>query len=329
MSSHSYNIALKLPNGNAFYAYNNNNKLWEYGENINTWIRSFLNILNEYSLIAYNDDEPDDERGANLHSRGAHAKGVVGYDEKNIVWMIHSIPNYPDFNENKENKIEIVDEMTTQRLIWNNIDPSQLIYGQSIIILKFSYSETQLESIYNQLNVMNAHIYYNTSNYSRNPINSKKDSLTLIRLIDLGEDIKHLSKHEKWGKDLFEHLSTELDITVLCETWCKPASPSTNRVKNVRTVKWNEKLSYSTTNDHSKYAVSMNEDKPYVFIGDINHMDSQLRRGGGAVIIKNKELWKAFHSILENYNDVVENPHFKKDEDNQDNQGCLFWLLCK
>jgi deoxyribonuclease-2 len=311
MSCHSYHIALKLPNGNMFYTYKE--KGWEHCENINHWIRSFLTYKN---IIAYNDDEPDDDRGANVHSRGAHAKGVVAYDKQDIVWMIHSIPNYPEFKNVKNVK----NENDKKEIIINDIDPSQLIYGQSVIMLKFPYSEDQLHAIYGQLNVMNAHIYYHSCDYSKN---SKKKDLGLIQSIVLGEDVQHFSKHEKWGKDLFEYLSTEFDMTILCETWCKPASPSTNRVKNVRTVKWSEQLSYSSTNDHSKYAVSMNEDKPYVFIGDINHMDSQVRRGGGGVLIKNKDLWKAFHSILPNYNDVIENPQFKENQEK-----CFSILAC-
>lgn len=214
--------------------------------------------------------------------------------------MIHSIPNYPEFKENKEDYIL-------------DIDPSQLIYGQSIIILTFPYSDQKLNDIYTQLDVMNAHIYYNCTNYSK-----KKDS-NLIRLIDIAECVQHISKHEKWGKDIFEHLSLSFDTVMLCETWCKPASPSTSLVKNVKTVRWNDQLSYSSTNDHSKYAVSMSEDKPYVFIGDINHMESQTRRGGGGVIIKNKSLWKAFHSIIQNYNDIIENPNYNNDENNNEN----------
>lgn len=315
----SYKIALKLPNGNAYYTYNN--KTWEYGENLNQWIRTFFPLYK--NIIAYNDDEPDDERGANLHSRGAHAKGVIAYDNKRILWMIHSIPNFPEFKNEDKNK----DENDKKEMIFNDIDPSQLIYGQSIIILEFPYSTEQLNVIYNQLDIMSSHVYYNSCpewdsrKYSKN---SKKE---LMKQIDLGEDIQHFSKHEKWGKDLFEHLSTELDITMLCETWCKPPSPSTNRVKNVRTVRWSDDLSYLSTGDHSKYAVSMNEDKPYVFIGDINHMESQTRRGGGGIIIKNKDLWRAFHSILENYNDVVENPHFSN-EKGEKGEKCLSFFSC-
>jgi deoxyribonuclease-2 len=309
----SYHIALKLPSGSTYYSYDSDKK-WIYGENINDWIHSFLKPYE--SMIAYNDDEPDDERGANLHSRGAHAKGVVAWDQKNILWMIHSIPNYPEFKDDKEKNDENKDEKNDEkndekenkenRLRILDIDQSQLIYGQSVVILTFPYSEQQLNSIYEQLDVMNPHIYYN---YNGRVI-SKKKEIKLINLITIAEGVQHISKHEKWGKDIFEHLSTEFDAVVLCETWCKPAAPSTNRVKNVKTVRWTENLSYSSTNDHSKYAVSMDENKPYVFIGDINHMESQTRRGGGGIIIKNKGLWKAFHSILQNYNDVVENPYF-------------------
>ena len=272
-----YHIALKIPNGTSYYSCNKNCTTWESGKNINDWIRGFLNSSYAY-ILAYNDDEPDDDRGANVHSKGAHAKGIVAYNNQNILWMIHSIPNYPEFIDEGKN------EKDQKCITFVDIDKSQLIYGQSIIMLLFPYSDEQLSNIYRQLDVMNVHLYYNQTMYNKN--NKNKKGTDLVSTINMSEGITHISKHEKWGKDLYEHLAAELGVTILCETWCKPPLPSTSSVKNVKNVRWDETLSYMSTNDHSKYAVSMDANRPYVFIGDMNHMESQSRRGGGGVIIK-------------------------------------------
>ena len=50
-------------------------------------------------------------------------------------------------------------------------------------------------------------------------------------------------------------------------------------------------------------------------------------------MIKNKEIWKAFHSILFSYTDVVNNPYCNyegndEDEDkNDEKDGCLFSIF--
>ena len=109
---------------------------------------------------------------------------------------------------------------------------------------------------------------------------------------------------------------------LLCQTWAKPPIPATNIVKNIWQIKWRDGTTYQTTQDHSKYAVIANTaiSKNFkflyknkfdsVFIGDINRMESQKKRGGGGFIFHNKNLWHAFHNIIINYHDIGINPHY-------------------
>ncbi|EPB68716.1 hypothetical protein ANCCEY_12201 [Ancylostoma ceylanicum] len=60
-------------------------------------------------------------------------------------------------------------------------------------------------------------------------------------------------------------------------------------------------ISYVSSKDHSKWGVSMEEKKPVVCIGDINRQESQNKRGGGAVCIENKKLWKTFYCSVAEY----------------------------
>jgi hypothetical protein len=53
----------------------------------------------------------------------------------------------------------------------------------------------------------------------------------------------------------------------------------------------------------------MNCRHPWLFIGDINRMDSQFKRGGGGMLIEDKNLWKSVNRMIQNYTEDVENPN--------------------
>jgi hypothetical protein len=143
----------------------------------------------------------------------------------------------------------------------------------------------------------------------------EKEDNKIVNVHKMGENIFHLSKNSKWGKDLYEDFICEyISENIMCETWAKPSIPSSPRVKNVKTCRWSD-VEYSSTNDHSKYAVSMNEKNPWVFIGDINRMESQFRRGGGGLLIKNIDLWTRMNEIIVSFTEIHQNPNFCKKPD--------------
>jgi deoxyribonuclease-2 len=100
-----------------------------------------------------------------------------------------------------------------------------------------------------------------------------------------------------------------MNSKILCQTWMKPGLDSKEYTKNIRNIKWNDEINYITSQDHSKYAISMNNSDKKVFIGDINRMESQYRRGGGGIIIKNNNLWNCFNKIIISYNELILNPN--------------------
>lgn len=69
-------------------------------------------------------------------------------------------------------------------------------------------------------------------------------------------------------------------------------------------------MDFLSSKDHSKWAVGANETNPVVCIGDMNRQvelfleilnliqSSQMRRGGGAICLKNPTVWKSFHSLV-------------------------------
>jgi deoxyribonuclease-2 len=267
---------------------------WHYGDDINEWIARVVH-KNRKNILCYNDEEPGESKAT---SKG-HAKGVVVWDDKRIGWLIHSVPKYPQIKQ--ENTFEPIEQ-------------PQLIYGQSFLYMEIDNSQPVLNTILDHLTMMEVHIYHQTDDGIKNVHISKKDKKNVI-LYHFTNDIFHIAKSSAWGKDLYEdYLSDYINAVVLCQTWAKPATPSTSKVKNVRTMKWDgdgDDDEYQTTQDHSKYAVSMDSQRPWVLFGDINHMESQTRRGGGGMLIRHPALWRMMNHHLINYTEVVPNPNQK------------------
>lgn len=336
-------IALKKPNGTRYGWMNVTNiddhffdffdedctKEWQHSEDINEWISLIFKDFLWEDYVLYNDDpyetgskedkekeekgEKDKEKekdNKKAFSTGGHAKGILVWNKKTIKWLIHSVPNYPQGFP-----------------ITRKIEDGQLIYGQSFVAISIDYSFEILENIFSQLSHMKAHIYQLSSITLQ--IVDKREIDTTVTTLSFADKIVHVSKGVKWGKDLYDDFfsifvgkdeicaDSNKKEKILCETWVKPGLPSSSFVKNIRMVKWNDDLNteYFCTQDHSKYAVSMNPSRPWVMIGDINRMESQFRRGGGGLMICNKRVWRAFQSILYNYTDIVDNPLRE--------QGCL------
>lgn len=116
--------------------------------------------------------------------------------------------------------------------------------------------------------------------------------------------------------DLYSHmLAPSLDSSLLVETWrrgrgTKLHSDCRNElhVSNVRQMKIRftedsevpDSGVWTYVRDHSKWAISESEDKGYVCIGDINRMESQQKRGGGTVCMRNSSIWRLFrHAVHE------------------------------
>ena len=269
-------------------------KKWQKSKDINDWIKRFTKF--KY-FICYNDDEP----GESKETSKGHAKGVVMWNDKRIGWLIHSVPNYPHLKDD---------------LSFEKIEDSQLIYGQSFVYIEQEYTEEIKENILRQIVAMEVHVYEDISlTYSSYVLRMSHKNVNPI-LLPFSDSIVHVSKSSMWKKDLYEDFMCEyIKAPVLCQTWAKPASVSTGNVKNVKTIKRissdseRDERTYQTTQDHSKYAVSMDGNCPWVLFGDINHMDSQRNRGGGGLLIRDYGLWKAVNEIMVDYTDIIINPN--------------------
>jgi deoxyribonuclease-2 len=297
-----FSIALKKPDGKMYSYYDSENISDSFiiKENINEWINNlYIKNNNKWTYqLLYNDEIPDnmDNHKTFFLNKKGHNKGILLWNSTTIGWLIHSVPKYPNEIELKNFKIEDIEE-------------GQLIYGQSFVYIELDIKE--LDNIFRQLKIMEASVYFtNYNKYGDIKLVDINLGTNLINNIKLDENIFHISKSSKWNKDIYdEYLRIFMDSKILCQSWMKPGLNSTENTKNIKNIKWDDKINYTTSQDHSKYAISMNKNNPWVHIGDINRMESQYRRGGGGIIIKDKNLWNCFNKIIVDYNDLVLNPN--------------------
>jgi len=123
-------------------------------------------------------------------------------------------------------------------------------------------------------------------------------TVTGIKTMVISPTISHHYKPSHYLMDIYgEHLC-ELDkSTWYVETW-RRGSPISTIVPNLHDVKnlgWFA-LNYKESQDHSKWALS----NQYVWIGDLNRMESQMKRGGGGVVIRDYSMVKAFRGLIIN-----------------------------
>ena len=181
-------------------------------------------ILNQNQLgyLMYND-------GLTSSSSYAHAKGVIMFDNKSIVWLIHSFPDFPSVRSPNS----------------SIINPSQLIYGQSMLCLTLNL--TDLGKILSNLLVAFPYVYdsfISASLQSNSLVQSVFKNLTsLINNINLSSKnqptyiISNLTtknnnqfvafyKSRYFDADLYSTLiSPQLNENVYAETWQNDPNP--------------------------------------------------------------------------------------------------------
>ena len=277
-------VALKLPHGT---------KGLEYCEqthnfiqcDINSWL-SHLYINSEWTNWQIYNDETGHIISDSKHKKG-HCKGIVAWNKKRISWLCHSVPNFPKFFDGK---------------IISDIENSELIYGQSFQYIELEYSEPLIYNILRQLHIMEANIF---SNQLDKVLHFPK--INTIMTLQLSDSITHIAKSPDYHIDIYsEYLAKEYSHTWKVETWIRghhileeslldvSLDSSNNKIIDITslqfdTIKWSEKQ------DHSKWATTEND---LYWIGDLNRMTSQYKRGGGGFICYDAKLASAFNKLI-------------------------------
>lgn len=266
-------IALKLPHGTNGVYYDKEFLPCD----INEWLANLYKDSTWKKWIIYNDDmhhlgkphtgEKTHSDGK-THSTGGHCKGILAWNDTYLSWLVHSAPNFPrEFTGNTISPLEHAEHM----------------YGQSFFYIMRPATAEFVQKAIQQLHCMNAHYLEATHSHTKTE--------TLI----FSPTITHIAKSPQDMTDLYSHYLPMYDTDWYVETW-KRGSPIKSpwlQVKDITDLCINN-IHYKETQDHSKWAVS----NQYYFIGDLNRMASQAKRGGGGFLVKDPEIARAFRALI-------------------------------
>ncbi|KAK9827043.1 hypothetical protein WJX74_004527 [Apatococcus lobatus] len=236
--------------------------------------------------VMYNDEPP----GGKASGSVGHCKGVVAWNSDKAGWLIHSVPLWPPAFGQQLDGREILD----------NIRDDQVKFGQSFAWV--DVARTDLAKVLDQVCVMQPAAYCVNDGQGLWESAKRAHGPRDISWTDLGAGVRHVAKRRQWGRCLFEEaLVREAGGACLAETWCRPKPRPTERVWNAVVLGWPDTtplVAYHESQDHSKYAVSEGADRPWTYVGDINNMKSQWKRGGGGLVFSDPGIHRAFRSLI-------------------------------
>ncbi|XP_050029523.1 plancitoxin-1-like [Dermacentor andersoni] len=279
------------------------------------WMLSTHNIFNESNSLAntiapltatekpqnlayavYNDQPPyhlEEKKSSN-----GHTKGLFIFDGESGVWIIHSVPKFPEMLHKGQ----------------YSFPPSGREYGQTILCVTFPTS--QLETIAMHLRLQYPNIY---DSFAPESLRKGRPALNLLLarkfireapwvLTATLKDVSNnpyvsFAKHGRYNRDVYSAaVASNLETNLFASTWRNGAGGKvpadcndTYTVTNVDALRFKmskQQLDIRNGEDHSKWAISEETSRRYVCIGTLNRMHSQYRRGGQTLCFKNALLHK-------------------------------------
>ncbi|XP_026856925.2 deoxyribonuclease-2-alpha [Electrophorus electricus] len=266
----------------------------------------------ELGYILYNDQPPEQHSVDNEGRRGGHTKGIVLFDSSQGYWLVHSTPHFAP--RKAEGRF--------------SYPSSGIPNGQNFICV--TYPLKRFETIGQQLKINQPHVYdcdvpetlatsvptmlqlckeskWGRGNYSTSPASysSANQSVSLLSLA--GQEFISFAKGASFKDDLYHSwVAPTLQSDLLVQFWHRSTgvlssdcSPSWT-VLNVHFISPGGQITFKTTEDHSKWAVSAAGGGPggWVCVGDINRNEAEENRGGGTVCHLNAVVWKAYRTAV-------------------------------
>uniref|UniRef100_A0A1B6DYW6 Uncharacterized protein n=3 Tax=Clastoptera arizonana TaxID=38151 RepID=A0A1B6DYW6_9HEMI len=259
-----------------------------------------LKDTDEVIYALYNDQPPNVKR--NSLSAG-HTKGLVVANKDGGFWLVHSVPHFPP--DPKKSSYEYPGNAFKN--------------GQSFLCI--SLPAKDLEVVGTQLMYNNPKVY---SNFSAKVLQTLYPNLTMaswgkeIRTAPFqhevklttpsGTEFKSFAKTSKFNKDLYnDWVADSLKVDLIVETWpngigrLNSSCQTSYKVENVDAMKIPQVGDdFTSKQDHSKWAIAFEKEKPWVCIGDINRATTQYHRAGGTVCMQNANIWSAYFDSITN-----------------------------
>jgi len=188
----------------------------------------------------------------------------------------------------------ITNNFNDKNIIISEIDKSELIYGQSFIYLEIEKTQDNFIKLLNQLFNMRPHIYI-SNNFSEDVMIYNN-----ISNYKINDKIFHISKSNVNHIDIYKYITSQFGGSCNAETWIRGKHyEKTDDINDLTEINKKDAIyHYTETHDHSKIALSIDPGNPWIFVGDLNRMTSQLTRGGGGFVIIDDKLWNNLNKFI-------------------------------
>ena len=274
-------VSFRLSNSRRYLIFQSDRKEFiETDEKLLEKVVSRLSFTKDKILI-WNDQTVDDV--ASLVK--AHSKGFLHYQEnKTGFLLLHSIPHFID--------------TTGQKFKYETRETSS--YGQSIVCVTIS-DPKKVQTVIDHVVAQYSNIYEDTFGLPKREkpkvpsmVAEMPHGFTLITKTSESDDL------HPFEDIMVGHFKTGW----LVNTWSRPykedsCSTSSHIVSNIIFKNLGGQVTKSTQ-DHSKWALSYGDKRRIVCVGDLNHMNSQMKRGGSFLCIDDDTLYKTIYSYLLN-----------------------------
>jgi deoxyribonuclease-2 len=291
--------AIKQPTGTGYLYYEPGQSLSVSPYSMNdtdngalAWTTQQLWSSEADTYVIFNDEPPE---SSYYNFSYGHTKGYFAVaDDLTGFYITHSIPMFP--------------KGPSQSKSYTGLGGNAYTYAQNVLCLSVNASTLDALSYKFQLNrpqiydskvSNNIEIHYkNISNLA----NGKYATAAICADQDLatvgGVGFTIFAKSTQWGKDLYDSCVAErLSSDLWVESWIRgsaegPDCPASGfQTLDVESVDFGSGYSWSETQDHSKWAVAINQS--IVCMGDINRMTTQYTRGGGTACLIDSALYEA------------------------------------
>ncbi len=242
------------------------------------------------NFAVWNDDNI---RDSSSYSAQAHSKGLISYDSKSGFIISHSVPKFPFLDKEK-----FSDEF-----------PSTLgTYAQTFMCISLNH-ENLGKYFDNVAKIRPGVQFYLSDNLKASEITKKLEFFVSESKKDknpLNFEIKSLNgkSFQIFVKpDTLEVLPWDADVpqfykeSFFVATWTRPAMlPNVcSKYSTINSITYSiDGMVFKNTQDHSKWAVS----NTVVCIGDLNRTNSQLKRSGTAICLKDHNIAEPMIQII-------------------------------
>ncbi|KAL1427229.1 hypothetical protein MTO96_017523 [Rhipicephalus appendiculatus] len=261
--------------------------------------------------FVYNDQPPEPHK---MKAGRAHSKGVVLFDNDVGVWLLHSVPRFGGGLQS--GKYSFPDNARVNGQMFMCVTFKTPKVNEIARLLRTEYANVHdkhvprtMKDKFSEVKLLDNNIFVGTSRKGQKGRGKagrtrQEDLYTADLISDGGLQLQAYAKRKTAHKDLFEVLAKDLKGEIAVQSWRNGngvSLPNVNgsdfSVVNIAAVimryDYNNTVSFSTSMDHSKWAVSVDHDD-FCF-SSMNRQESQkLRRGGEALCFKNHEVKELF-----------------------------------